>query len=112
VNRVLETIVFMQGDDADEAFTYLYPDRGDGSSGWPDGTDAVVEHLGQWDYGDPAEGFRYNDVNPYNMHETERYVVAWDYGHGWIALYRKPTAPEHWEEAADEFDARPLPLYF
>ena len=112
MNRVLETIVFMQGDDANEALALLYPDSGNGSSGWPDGTDAVVAHLAQWDYGDPAEGFRYQDVDPYNVHETEHYVVTWHYGLTWICLYRKPTTPDDYEQAAIEFDARPMPLYF
>lgn len=110
--RVLETIVNMHGDDANAALALLYPDSGNGSTGWPDGTAEVLEHLQQWDYGDPADGFRYEDVNPYNMIETDHYVVEWHYGLSWISLYRKPTLPEHYEQAADEFDTRPMPLYF
>ena len=43
--RVLETIVNMQGDDANAALALLYPDSGNGSTGWPDGTAEVLAHL-------------------------------------------------------------------
>lgn len=87
-----EHVVFMQGDDADEVLDMIYPDRGDGSTGWPDGAQDALEHVKGWDYGEPTDvPDSYEDpAGTYGSDSVsdEFYVLAWNYGLAWVSLSR------------------------
>jgi len=77
-----ETIIFMQGDDANEALDMLYVD------GWTtaESVAKTMAHLAQWDYGEPTEA---HETEPAADHVREGpYLMQWHYGLGWISLDR------------------------
>ena len=87
-----EHVVFMQGDDADEILDMIYPNQGQGSTGWPDGAQDALEHVKGWDYGEPTDvPDSYEDpASSYGSHSVsdDHYVLAWNHGLGWVSLHR------------------------
>lgn len=89
-----ETIIFLQGDDYDEAMRecgayvpgdpaviYTYAEQ------WS----ALFEHLRQWDYGEPTDSR--SDVAPWGTFDEtddshDGYVVAWNSLMGYCSLTR------------------------
>lgn len=86
-------VVFLQGDEADAVLDLI--DR--------DGTDAAIEHLAQWDYGDETtdaaleNGYIYDDQPPASG--TDRtvaaagYAVAYNHALSHVGLYRQFDTP-------------------
>lgn len=74
-------IVFMQGDDADEAIAYAEDSEDFGS--------ALMGYLSQWDYGDVGE---VRNELPHgardDVYEADDYVVSWNRGRGYCGLVR------------------------
>lgn len=95
--QFVQEIIYLQGDDADEAFKILYPDWSDGLTGWAttESTLAMLEHLKQWDYGEPTETYLWEGIGPgVDMYRTRYYIMTWDFGHGWVSLKRRITIKE------------------
>jgi hypothetical protein len=90
--KLVETILFCQGDDADEMFAILYPDMDGASTGWTTNRSVrlTIEHMAQWDNGEPRECEQATDLG---WRETGKgYTLRWDYGYGWISLERRCPA--------------------
>jgi hypothetical protein len=104
---VYECVIFVGNGDSsyDEFEGIMYPDRSDGSMGWPDGADAAREYLLQWDNGDAIEPedsdptgntgelSDYWDVPVSEDGDGEipplvAYVMTWHVGLSYAALYR------------------------
>lgn len=79
--REYTDIVFMQGDDADEAMAYAENADHFGA--------ALIEYLSQWDYGDIGE---VRNVLPHgsrdDSYEADDYIVSWNRGMGNCGLVR------------------------
>lgn len=86
------SVVFLQGEEADEVLAIL--DR--------DGTDAVIEHLSMWDYGDETtdaaliNGYVY-DTPPLSgldrLATVDGYALTYNPSLGHIGLLRELTTP-------------------
>lgn len=92
--KFVENVIFRQGDSADETLAIIYPDWKplSSSTGWTTRASLkrAVEHLAQWDYGEPTDqGARRFEV-PYgaSIHTTRFYVMTWSFSYGWVALDR------------------------
>jgi hypothetical protein len=74
-----QRIVFLQGEEADEALAILDND----------GTEAALEFLAQWDYGDAGETFdepaNGSDDEVYED-EAQHYRMSWNNRLGYIGL--------------------------
>lgn len=93
MKQLVETVVFMQGDDADEALHILYPEWVEGQVNIGEYTaaslKAALDHLKQWDYGEPTDLGTHELSRGPEWEETPDYVMCWDWGYRWIALERK-----------------------
>ena len=103
------TVVFMDGDEADEAFHLLYDIDGVVWSGpYAESIERTVEHLSQWDYGEESEHTVY-DTEPWGSSdrtiEHDEYVLAWNTHLGYISLSRRVSTPV--ERTTDERHTRP-----
>lgn len=95
-NRIkfVEHVIFRQGDDADETLAIIYPDWKplSTSTGWTTRASLkrAVEHLAQWDHGEPTDqgARRFEMPYPCNIHTTRFYVMTWSFSYGWVALDR------------------------
>ena len=86
-------VVFLQGDEADQVLDLI--DR--------DGTDAAIEHLAQWDYGDETtnaaleNGYLYDDQPPSSGTDqtvtSSEYAVTYNHALGHVGLYRQLNTP-------------------
>lgn len=89
-----ETVVFMQGDDADEALRILYGKaRDDHSVLWSGPFDetiaAAFAHLKQWEDGEPRERGPWPGTGSGCRQVTDGgYVMTWSLSYGWIGLDR------------------------
>lgn len=91
-----ESIVFMQGDDADEALRILYGKAADDESvvwsgPFAETIAATFEHLGQWDYGEPGEMHTESEAGSSDRQVTSddgQYLMTWNLGLGYIGLER------------------------
>ncbi len=87
------SVVFLQGEEADAVLDLI--DR--------DGTDAAIEHLAQWDYGDETtdaaleNGYVYDDQPPASGTDqsvtAEGYAVTYNHALGHVGLYRQFDTP-------------------
>lgn len=101
------SIVFLQGDEADEVLRLI--DR--------DGPDAAIEHLAHWDYGDETtdaameNGYVYDAV-PTGMLDTEtvsgEYTLTSNPAMGHVGLYRQHSIPP--EDSLDSATSTPAPV--
>jgi len=87
------TIVFTQGDEADEVFEMLYDIDGVVWSGpYEEGIVKAVEHLKQWDFGEESEHTPY-EKEPWGTSdqtvEHDGYVLAWNSHLGYVSLNRR-----------------------
>jgi hypothetical protein len=80
-----EDVVLLQGDDADEALTIIHDM----------GVDMGMEHLQQWNYGEPTDGgAQHCDGYPNLMfhsnfyYEDGGYVLGYNYAFTVVALWR------------------------
>lgn len=80
-------IVFMKGDDADEAFAAAGYDGNDSSSIDPA---ALLNYLSQWDYGDESECDTYRGPVS-GDYEDGDYVLSYSWAYGTCGLERKVT---------------------
>lgn len=87
-----EQVIFMQGDDADEALKIIYPDSDGVSTGQPD-AQAGLDHLRRWDYGDDTGSeieddpccFRGTD----SSYSDDDYLMIYNFGYTCVGLWRK-----------------------
>lgn len=89
------SVVFLQGEEADEAFALLYDIDGVVWSGpYAESITACGEHLAQWDYGTEIEHTLY-DTPPWGSQDRtvtfRDYTIAWDTGATCIGMYRTIT---------------------
>lgn len=88
--KIYETVIFLDGDEYDDWEALMYPGRDGVSMGWPDGHDAALAYLMQWEYGEPT-GTVY-DHEPWGSsdytHEVDGYVMAWNVGLSYASLTR------------------------
>lgn len=100
------SVVFLQGQDADEVLTII--DR--------DGTDAAIEHLAGFDMGEETtqaalvNGYVYDTIptGPLDHTTTEgEYTLTYNHDHGHVSLLR--AHPEARELEAEAPSARPTP---
>jgi hypothetical protein len=96
MSTVYETVVFLDGDDYDEWEALMYPDRDGVSLGWPDGKEAAMEHLKQWEYGEPTEPY---GAPPWGSsdytYEAPGYVMSWNVGLSYASLTRVTNREEN-----------------
>lgn len=72
-----QRIVFLQGEEADEALAILDND----------GTEAAIDYLAQWDYGDAGETFdEPANGSDDDVFEDEHYRMSWNSRIGYIGL--------------------------
>lgn len=90
--QYVQTVIFLQGDDADEVLRIIYPhwEALSGSIGWAtrESLNAALEHLRQWDCGEPTETRAYTPTGN-DEHRTRDYIMCWHFGLGWVSLERK-----------------------
>jgi hypothetical protein len=102
-----ETVVFLQGDDYDEAMREVdQVTKDDESAHWRTAPawDALYNYLMQWEYGEPT-GHEYS-VPPWGSNDHtddshEGYVVAWNDGLGYVSLNRVSSGEVANDEPAD-----------
>lgn len=80
MTRTYTRIVFMQGEEADEALDILRED----------GEDAAIDYLAEWDYGDAGEDFdEPSSGTDDDVHETDDgYRLSYNTRLGYIGLER------------------------
>ncbi|MFL0423711.1 MULTISPECIES: hypothetical protein [Kocuria] len=99
------SVVFLQGEDADQVLDLI--DR--------DGIDAALTHLQGWDYGEETTGAALENGHVYDLDElptgpldreasSDGYRMVYNPQMGHVALYRQHTIP-----AEDRFDTSPVP---
>lgn len=72
-----QRIVFLQGEEADEALAILDND----------GTEAAMDYLAQWDYGDAGEEFdEPSSGSDDDVYEDEHHRMSWNSRLGYIGL--------------------------
>lgn len=88
------TIVFMQGEEADEVLAMLYEiDDFVWSGPYEESIARTVKHLKQWDYGEESEVYTLHTTEPWGTHdqtvEHDGYVLAWSIYLPHISLNRR-----------------------
>jgi hypothetical protein len=87
------TIVYLQGEEADEVFTMLYDIEGVVWHGPYDMTiDRTVEHLAKWDNGEESEHSPYTEEPWGGEDYTEtcgEYTLTWNTHCAYISLNRR-----------------------
>lgn len=99
------SVVFLQGEDADEVLDLIHRD----------GIDAGLDHLKGWDYGEETTGAAMENGHVYDLDQLPTgpldldatvagYRMVYNPSMGHVALYRQHTIP-----AKDRLDTSPVP---
>lgn len=84
---LVEHVVYLQGDEANEVFRIMYPEGK--AYGSTKSMQNVLEYLKEYDNGDPIRWEELDTAGTTGIYRTKYHIITWNYPLCWISLYRR-----------------------